>query len=81
MLQEDDGTLIYLQNRGFRWASPEAMKKMANREPVDPSEYYMRVAPIFDVEEGKHDWLNKHVFIGAGDKTQGGNVIRYYKLV
>ena len=60
MLQEDDGTLIYLQNRGFRWASPEAMKKMANREPVDPSEYYMRVAPIFDVEEGKHAYLTNH---------------------
>ena len=36
LLQEDDGTLIYLRNRGFRWGTGEVMARMARREPVDP---------------------------------------------
>jgi hypothetical protein len=81
MLREDDGTLIYLQNRGFRWASEEAMEKMKRQEPLDASEYYMRVAPKFEVEAGKHDWLNKYVFVGVGDKIPRGNIIRYFKVL
>ena len=62
-LEVDDGTLIYLQNRGYRWGSPEAMARMARREEVDASENYMRVAPVFEVRSGPHDWLTKYVFI------------------
>lgn len=81
ILQEDDGTLIYLMNRGFRWGPPDVMARMARREPVDPAEYYMRTSPIFDVPTGKHDWLTRHVFFGVGDKTPEGNVIRYYQVL
>ena len=80
-LQADDGTFIYLQNRGFRWGSAEVMAKLARREPVDPSEYYMRVSPSFEVRQGPHDWLSKHLFFGIGDKIPSGNVIRYYQLL
>ncbi len=80
-LQTDDGSVIYLQNRGFRWGTPEVMARMARREPVDPSEYYMRVSPQFEVQKGPHDWLTKHVFIGIGDKIPEGNVIRYFKVL
>jgi hypothetical protein len=81
MLQEDDGTLIYLQNRGYRWGSPDAMARMSRREDVDPSEYYMRVAPTFEVRAGPHDWLNKYVFFGVADKIPSGNIIRYYRVL
>jgi hypothetical protein len=81
MLREDDGTSIYLQNRGFRWASADAMARMKAQQPLDPSEYYMRLSPKFEVEAGKHDWLNKYVFIGIGDKVPRGNIIRYFKLL
>jgi hypothetical protein len=77
----DDGHIIYLQNRGFRWGSAEMMARMARREPVDPSEYYMRVAPYFEVQKGKYDWLTKYVFVGVGDKLPEGNAIHYYKVL
>jgi hypothetical protein len=80
-LKEDDGTLIYLQNRGYRWGSVEAMARMARREEVNPSEYYMRVSPLFEVAPGKHDWLNKYVFFGVADKIPTGNIIRYFKVL
>jgi hypothetical protein len=49
--------------------------------PVDPSEYYLRAFPAFEVEAGKHDWLTRHVFIGIGERKTDGNLIRYYALL
>ncbi|MEP6907821.1 MAG: DUF3237 domain-containing protein [Pseudoxanthomonas sp.] len=81
LLMTDDGVPIYLQNRGYRWASPEAMAKMKRREPVDPSEYYMRVSPKFEVQTGRYDWLMRYVFFGVAEKVPQGNVINYFKVL
>ncbi len=82
MLELDDGTLVYLQNRGFRWGSDEVMKKLAERQPVGFDEdYYMRVCPKFDVPAGPHDWLDRHIFVGIGEKSPEGNAIHYYKVL
>ena len=32
MLKTDDGAVIYLQNRGYRWGPPEIMAAMARRD-------------------------------------------------
>ncbi|RJG24710.1 DUF3237 domain-containing protein [Massilia cavernae] len=81
LLETDDGVVIYMQNRGYRWASPEVMARLARREPVDPSEYYMRVTPKFEVQTGKYDWLTRYVFVGVALKTPNGNEIHYYKVL
>lgn len=82
LLELDDGTVIYFQNRGYRWArTPEVAERMARNEPADPSEYYMRVSPKFDVPEGPHDWMAKHIFVGVAEKTPGANCIHYFKLL
>ena len=81
MLQTDDGANIYLQNRGYRWGTPEAMARMARREPVADDSYYMRAAPKFEAPAGKYDWLNRHVFIGRAEKTPNGNRIHYFKVL
>ena len=87
MLQEEDGTLILMQNRGYLWGSnPDTMKKLrdmafAGGPTVDPSEYYLRAAPSFEVEKGRHDWLMRHVFVGLGERKADGNLVRYYKVL
>jgi len=81
LLEADDGTIIYLQNRGYRWGSEEAMAKMARQEPVEPDEYYMRVCPRFDAPEGPHEWLTRHVFVGVAEKTPGANRIHYFVVL
>ena len=78
MLELTDGTLVYMQNSGFRWASPDVMAKMSRREPVPFSDYYMRVAPRFEVKTGKYDWLTRHVFVGVAEKIPTGNRIHYF---
>jgi hypothetical protein len=87
MLQEEDGTLILMQNRGYLWGrNPDTMQKLrdmafAAGPTVDPSEYYLRAAPSFEVEKGRHDWLMRHVFVGLGERKADGNLVRYYKVL
>ena len=82
LLELEDGTTIYMQNRGYRWAAdPDIAAKMSRNEPVDPSQYYMRVSPKFDVPQGPHDWMARHLFVGIAEKTPGANRIHYYKLL
>lgn len=82
-LQEDDGTIIYLQNSGFRHASEDVMERLWTLRPGDEvaaSEYYLRSTPKFETAPGRHDWLSRHVFVGVGERTAHGNRIRYYKV-
>jgi hypothetical protein len=82
LLEADDGTIIYMQNRGFRWArTPEIAARMSRNEPADPSEYYMRVSPKFDAPAGPHEWLTKHMFVGVAEKLPGANFIHYFQVL
>ena len=86
MLEEEDGTLILLNNRGFLWGrKPDTMEKLRDwafreGEPVEQQDYYLRGNPSFECSVGKHDWLTKHVFVGVGERRAEGNVLRYYAL-
>jgi hypothetical protein len=78
LLELDDGTMVYMQNRGYRWASPEVLAAQFRNEEVPFDQYYMRVSPKFEVAPGPHDWLAKHVFVGVAEKLPGGNAIHYF---
>ncbi len=81
LLKTDDNVVIYMQNRGYRWGSPEAMAALARHEPVPTGSYYMRTSPKFDAPEGRYEWLSRHVFVGVAEKTPKGNAIHYYKIL
>jgi hypothetical protein len=81
LLKTDDEVVIYMQNRGYRWGSPEVMAALARHEPVPNGSYYMRTTPKFDAPEGKYEWMGKHVFVGVAEKTPKGNAIHYYKIL
>jgi hypothetical protein len=86
MLEEDDGTLIMLYNKGFLWGrKPDVMDRLRKwafegGAAVPHSEYYLRASPTFETSTGKHDWLTKHVFVGIGERKPDGNLVRYYKV-
>jgi Protein of unknown function (DUF3237) len=87
MLEEDDGTLILVHNRGYLWGyADDTMRRLremafAGGPTVNPSEYYLRAFPSFEVPAGKHDWLTRHVFVGVGERKTDGNLIRYFALL
>lgn len=66
ILETDDGALIYMYYTGLRYGSPEVMRRIADGEEVDPSEYYLRNTPYFETAAEKYDWLNRIVAVGVG---------------
>ena len=87
MLEADDGTLILLYNRGYLWGrTPDVIPRiqdfMFRGGPAVPhEEFYLRSAPTFEVQKGKHDWLMRHIFVGIGDRYADGNIIRYFAFL
>ena len=82
LLEADDGAVIYLENRGYRWARSEgAGVRISRNEEAGFDEYYMRVTPRFDAPAGPHEWLSKHVFVGVAEKLPGANRIHYFVVL
>jgi hypothetical protein len=75
-LRTNDGAFIYVRYSGMRHGSPEVMARLAKGENVDASEYYFRVAPIFETGAERYAWLNKILAIGVGERLPQ-NTIRY----
>lgn len=74
-LEVDDGALVLMTYRGVRVAPPEVSARLARGEPVDPSTYYLRTAPLFETSAARHAWLNGIVAVGVGERLPGG--VRY----
>lgn len=69
MIQADDGALIHVHNCGVLSGKPGA------------PDFYLRTTPVFEAPIGRHDWLNKAVFVGTVEGAPGGAVcIRVFKV-
>lgn len=79
-LQLSDGTLVLITNRGYRHGPPEVLGRLATGESVDPSEYYFRTTPIFEVAPGPHDWLTRTVFVATGERRAAEVIIRVFRV-
>ncbi len=72
MLEADDGTPIYIQNRGYIY----------NTQPNSPGPAYFRCTPYFRAPLGSHDWLNRTVIVGGGERHNDPDytLFRYYAV-
>lgn len=76
MFEADDGTPIYINNRGFLYGRDERGLPLTYDEwqrrntgvfAIKPNTYFT-VTPEFDAPVGPHDWLTRHVFVGRGQR-------------
>ena len=74
MLEADDGTPIYINNRGFLYGRDENNLPLPYAEwqrrnvgtfAIKPNTYFY-LAPVFDAPVGPHDWLTRTVILGRG---------------
>jgi Protein of unknown function (DUF3237) len=77
-LKTDDGAVIEVTNPGVRTGSAEVIERLAKGENVDPSAYYFRTTPRFDVAPGKHEWLRRHAFVARGVRRPDKVLIDFY---
>ena len=80
MLEADDGTPIYIHNRGIAYSSAETVRKIEAGEPVSPEETYLRITPRFEVPAGKHDWLARTIFVGTAERQGNETQFEYYAV-
>ena len=71
----DDGALIYV-SYGGRSVIPDDVRAEfadpARAATVDPSRYYLRIAPVFETAAPGYAWLNGVLAIGVGERTDLG---------
>ena len=83
LLQADDGTLIYIRKLGYVYgAAPQPT--LADGTPAPPRKNsYFRCTPYFRAPEGPHDWLNRTVIVGGGERKTNPDhsVFRYYAVL
>jgi hypothetical protein len=80
VLEADDGARIYIRNLGYVYG-PRAD---AARAPANPgASGYFRCTPYFRAPEGPHDWLNRTVIVGGGERhtTPDHTLFRYYSVL
>jgi hypothetical protein len=65
MLEADDGTPIYIQNRGYLYRYDASGKVLPGPGGPDIPHYFF-ITPTFDVAKGKHDWLTRTIIVGQG---------------
>jgi len=75
LLQTDDGALIYLQTKGYRYGPPDVMAKVAKGEVVDGNLYYFRIYMQFETSAPKYVWLNR--VMAFANAMRLGNAVVY----
>jgi hypothetical protein len=70
----DDGALIYVTYTGR--SVIKAAVAAAFRDPAGPerpsSDYYIRIAPVFETADTRYAWLNGLLGVGCGRRTGTG---------
>jgi hypothetical protein len=79
LLQADDGTLIYIMNKGYLIPGGQSARQNA-QGMAQPG--YFRLTPYFRVPEGPHDWLMRTCIVGGAErrKDPDRSLFRYYAL-
>ena len=79
LLEADDGTKIYLNNRGYL---VPAAPGTAQTVDGTPQPAYFRFTPTFKVPAGPHEWLAKTLIIGAGERRSNPDhsIFRYFAV-
>ncbi len=80
-LRHDDGTLVSVINIGVRRGPAEVMARLAAGESVDPSLYYFRASPQFDVRPGPHGWLMESTFVCVGRRWPQSVELDIYQVL
>lgn len=80
-LKTDDGALIYMAYKGMRHGPKDVIDRVNKGEPVDPSSYYFRAAPVFETSSEKYGWLNRALFVASGRREASGPIYDVFEVL
>jgi hypothetical protein len=87
MIEAEDGARIYIRNMGYVHGPLRAPGQSEGEAPSIPG--YFRCTPYFRAPIGAHDWLNRTVVIGVGQRRPklkpedppDHSLFRYYAIL
>jgi hypothetical protein len=80
-LKTVDDAFIYVENRGFRWGSPDVVAQLNRGENVDPSRYYFRTTPQFETGAPQYLWMNNIIAVCSGIRLVDAVMIDFYSIL
>ena len=80
-IETDQGSLIYVVNRGLRHGTPEVVERLNRGERVDPGAYYFRSVAAFETSAEECVWLTRAIILGVGERCPDTVVIRFWELL
>lgn len=72
--QTNQGELVYVTYSG-RSRVPDTVRALfadPAAPSVDPADYYLRIAPVFETASSRLGWLNGILAVGVGERTDFG---------
>jgi hypothetical protein len=89
MFQASDGALIFIHNRGTMrrfQARPEPGQPLlpaSSTDPKAPSWTRFCATPVFAAPLGRHDWMNRTVFVASSQRRDNPDhtVFTYYEVL
>jgi hypothetical protein len=72
MLETHDKAMIAMTYRGLRTGPADVLDRLNKGEAVDPTDYYFRIAPLFETAAPRYAWLNDVVAVGVGHRYPEG---------
>ena len=80
MWETNDGALIYLQTKGFRYGPADVMAEVGKGNPVDPTKYTFRMTMNFETTDPRYTWLNRVIGVGSAMRLGAAVVYNAYLL-
>ena len=82
MLEADDGTPIYIQNKGYLYRHDGQGNVKPGPGGIEVPTYFA-ITPTFDVPKGKHDWLARTIIVGTGQRKANPDhtLFTYYAVL
>ncbi len=78
--ETDDGSNVYVENRGIRSAPSETKERLRDGDPVDPDEVYFQSTPEFETADPDLEWLTQNVFVASGIRQPKGVKLAVYRV-
>lgn len=76
-IRSADGALIYCRYMGYIRGEAGVLQRVFAGEDVNPAEYYMRAAPLFETGDPRYAWLNSVIAVGVGRVDFRNGAVHY----
>jgi hypothetical protein len=80
-LQTSDHALIFMSYQGLRHGSAEVIERLNRGERVASTDYYFRMAPVFETGNAQYNWMNRSLFVATGSREPTGPVYQIYEIL